>query len=98
MKKISDRTLYWIGGAIIAFSVVCAAIVTIGNVIIPDMPRRAWEALTVLLGCGCFAGAATRRTFANRSKNPSNAMYALKLTGCIFAWFVIIQVTLRCFA
>ena len=97
MKHVSDRVLFWTGGILIAVSLVCAAVVTLGNITIADQPRRIWEALTVLLGCGCFAAAASRRTFAGRAKNASNSIYALKLTGCIFLWFLIIQVTLRCF-
>ena len=91
MKHVSDRVLFWAGGALIALSLACAAVVTLGNVPVADRFRRIWEALTVLLGCGCF-------TFAGRSRNASHSIYALKLTGCIFLWFLIIQVTLRCFS
>ena len=98
MKRVSGRVLFWAGGALIALSLACAAVVTLCNVPVADRFRRIWEALTVLLGCGCFAAAATRRTFAGRSRNVSHSIYALKLTGCIFLWFLIIQVTLRCFS
>jgi len=98
MKNISGRVLCWVGGGLIVASLACAGLVALLNLTIPDTPRRIWEALTVALGCGCFAAAATARTFANRTVNSSNSIYALKLTGCIFAWFLIIQITLRCFA
>lgn len=31
MKHVSDRVLFWAGGALIALSLACAAVVTLGN-------------------------------------------------------------------
>ena len=97
MKNISNRFLCWTGVVLIAVSVVCSLLVSTFEVSIDDTFRRVWEALTVLLGCGCFALVVTRKTYANRTKNASTAIYTLKLTGCVFMWFLIIQLTLSCF-
>lgn len=95
MKKNRNMIFCVAGAVLLALSLLAGWIVSQRGALPDVRVQQVWAAATVLICGGLILFGATRRTIQGKRGNSKQSVYILKLTVCVFGWFLLINLVLR---